>query len=220
METGTALGAVDRGTALRAIARKPRQGHEKTDRSRSRERGGEAPRVLTVLGAVEKGIALGAMEERSHGKRSRWRSLSAVWRRTVLGAMEERNGREASKRQPLGAVQKEAAFRSQCISQGASASNLTSLYRRGDVQSLTIGPLALLARSESGSAPWNSGATFQARPPPGSDLRGRLNTYRSLSSATPTLDTAEVGSNCSIASIKTEQLNPSPFGYPLERAAF
>eukprot|EP00965_Chrysotila_dentata_P209821 6185513-Pleurochrysis_carterae.AAC.5 len=96
--------------------------------------------------------------------------------------MEERNGREASRWPPVSAVHKGTALRAQCISQGISASNLTSLCRQGDGQSLTIGPSALLARSESGMTPRNSGASNRvllpgdvgsARPPELSSLPQR-----------------------------------------------
>eukprot|EP00965_Chrysotila_dentata_P075464 2492084-Pleurochrysis_carterae.AAC.1 len=73
--------------------------------------------------------------------------------------MEEKNGCEASSWQALGAVLKGTALRAQCTTQGASASHLTTLCRRGDLQSMATGPSTLLARSESGRSPPNLGAS-------------------------------------------------------------
>eukprot|EP00965_Chrysotila_dentata_P155563 5139955-Pleurochrysis_carterae.AAC.1 len=97
-----------------------------------------------------------------------------------------RNCREACRWQPLGAVQSGTALRAQCISRGASASRLTSLCRRGDVQSLATRPSALLARSESGNAPRYLGASNRILLPARicANLRVRLSSHRSLS-ATP-----------------------------------
>eukprot|EP00965_Chrysotila_dentata_P065494 2170461-Pleurochrysis_carterae.AAC.2 len=89
--------------------------------------------------------------------------------------MEERNSREASRWQPLGAVQKGNALRAQCISRGASASHLTSLCTRGDVEALGP-PGAVRDRGRSPEC-----GRFQPRPPLSSDLRGRLSSHRPLS---------------------------------------